>query len=82
MTWLCQERLNTGNSTSSSDRRYITDGEAKPETSPTTKETELSANPEENENPREDVTKNSKLNAEVPVFEDTFHGFEDIYFKD
>ena len=41
-------RLNTGNPTSSSHRRYITDGEAKPETSPTTNETELSANPEEN----------------------------------
>ena len=80
--YLAMSRLNTGNPTSSSHRRYITDGEAKPETSPTTKETELSANPEENEYPREDVTKNSKLDAEVPVIEETFHGFEDIYFKD
>ena len=46
--YLAMSRLNTGNPTSSSHRRYITDGEAKPETSPTTNETELSANPEEN----------------------------------
>ena len=78
---LAMPRLNTGNPTSSSHRRYITDGEAKPKTKET-KETELSANPEENEYPREDVTKNSKLDAEVPVIEETFHGFEDIYFKD
>ena len=48
---LAMPRLNTGNPTSSSDRRYITDGEAKPKTKET-KETELSANPEVNENPR------------------------------